>query len=66
MQSVCAGARIEKTVRELQVTLTLRRSPNIIYNILQLVPDFIVMRTSQQEVTYSFTFLITVTHWRFP
>ena len=36
---------------QVQVTLTLRSSPNIIKNILQLVSDFVVMRTSQQEVT---------------
>jgi len=62
--AICSCRCKKKIVRELQVTFTLRRSPNIVNNILQLIPDFLVMRTSQQEVTYSFTFLITVTHWR--
>jgi len=47
----------EKIVRQLQVTFTLRRSPNIVNNILKSIPDFLVMWTSQQEVTYSYTFL---------
>ena len=39
----------KKIVRQLQMTFTLRRSPNIVNNILQLIPDFLVMQTSQQE-----------------
>jgi len=64
MQSDCAGAR-RRLSESCKWPLHFAEA-QISNNILQLVPDFIVMQTSQQEVTYSFTFLITVTHWRFP